>query len=372
MHVMTRKAAGTLLGAQKSTAQGGGAKPRAARTPHSQRDAQARFHAAAAPEAAHAATAAPGGARGSTRADARTDGRMDAHIDAHMDANTGHSRCTACGRGPGRVRGRAFAERPAVPPGASMAYNAPQAHSVAPQAHSVAPRAQNVAPQADRVAPQAHCLVPQAHGAAPQADVAAPQFHEAAPQADAAAPQFHGAPPQADAPVPPEGGAASAAAEPAPRAHGADSQSRGAVPGAHEMAPPAWDETHALPAAGTAACIAPNRRAPAGAPNAPQGAASPASAALARAVALCGGQSALASAIGVTQSHVWNWLARMRTPAEHCPAIERATRRAVRCEELRPDIDWGYLREVVREQAAAQCTAQEGQPAAQPRPAPLP
>jgi len=26
------------------------------------------------------------------------------------------------------------------------------------------------------------------------------------------------------------------------------------------------------------------------------------------------------------------------------PAIERATKGAVRCEELRPDVDWAYLR----------------------------
>ena len=70
--------------------------------------------------------------------------------------------------------------------------------------------------------------------------------------------------------------------------------------------------------------------------------------ALQRAVELCGGQSALASAIGLSQSHVWNWLARERVPAEHCPAIERATLRKVRCEELRPDVDWACLREMAR------------------------
>lgn len=67
-------------------------------------------------------------------------------------------------------------------------------------------------------------------------------------------------------------------------------------------------------------------------------------AALLRAVDVCGSQSALASAIGLTQAHVWNWLNRGRVPAEHCPAIERATQRAVRCELLRPDVDWAYLR----------------------------
>lgn len=34
----------------------------------------------------------------------------------------------------------------------------------------------------------------------------------------------------------------------------------------------------------------------------------------------------------------------VRFPAEHCPDAERRTERAVRCEELRPDVDWGYLR----------------------------
>lgn len=33
-----------------------------------------------------------------------------------------------------------------------------------------------------------------------------------------------------------------------------------------------------------------------------------------------------------------------RIPAERCIEIERATAGAVRCEELRPDIDWVYLR----------------------------
>jgi len=75
-------------------------------------------------------------------------------------------------------------------------------------------------------------------------------------------------------------------------------------------------------------------------------------AALRQAIAHCGGQSALASAIGLSQSHVWNWLNRRSIPAEHCPAIERATERAVRCEALRPDVDWAYLRAVCEELAA--------------------
>jgi DNA-binding transcriptional regulator YdaS (Cro superfamily) len=35
---------------------------------------------------------------------------------------------------------------------------------------------------------------------------------------------------------------------------------------------------------------------------------------------------------------------RARVPAEYCPRIERATNGAVRCEDLRPDVDWGFLR----------------------------
>lgn len=64
-----------------------------------------------------------------------------------------------------------------------------------------------------------------------------------------------------------------------------------------------------------------------------------------RAVHICGSQGALAALINVGQSHVSMWKKRGNVPAEYCPAIERATGGAVRCEELRPDVDWGYLRE---------------------------
>lgn len=33
-----------------------------------------------------------------------------------------------------------------------------------------------------------------------------------------------------------------------------------------------------------------------------------------------------------------------RVPAERCPEIEKVTGGGVTCEELRPDIDWAYLR----------------------------
>lgn len=45
---------------------------------------------------------------------------------------------------------------------------------------------------------------------------------------------------------------------------------------------------------------------------------------------------------------VWPWFNTSREfPAEYCPTIERATMEkgtVVRCEELRPDVDWNVLR----------------------------
>jgi DNA-binding transcriptional regulator YdaS (Cro superfamily) len=70
--------------------------------------------------------------------------------------------------------------------------------------------------------------------------------------------------------------------------------------------------------------------------------------ALDRAIEICGTQSALAAQINVGQSHVAMWKHRRSVPAEYCPAIERATAGAVRCEDLRPDVAW----EVLRAQAA--------------------
>ncbi|WP_084362445.1 transcriptional regulator [Caldimonas taiwanensis] len=68
---------------------------------------------------------------------------------------------------------------------------------------------------------------------------------------------------------------------------------------------------------------------------------------LERAISICGGVTALASAIGVASSAPSMWKSRRKVPAEHCPAIERETRRrghAVTCEELRPDVAWDVLR----------------------------
>lgn len=65
---------------------------------------------------------------------------------------------------------------------------------------------------------------------------------------------------------------------------------------------------------------------------------------LQRAIDACKGGPSLAERIGASSQQLSNWKARNRVPAEKCPVIERAVDGAVRCEELRPDIDWGYLR----------------------------
>lgn len=58
-----------------------------------------------------------------------------------------------------------------------------------------------------------------------------------------------------------------------------------------------------------------------------------------------GSQRALADRLGVTPPTINQWISGARpVPAERCPAIERATGGAVTCEELRPDVDWAYLR----------------------------
>lgn len=68
---------------------------------------------------------------------------------------------------------------------------------------------------------------------------------------------------------------------------------------------------------------------------------------LQRAIEVAGGLTRLADAIGVTPQRLLNWVDR-GVPAERCPDIERATREAgtaVTCEELKPDVNWGVLRQ---------------------------
>lgn len=64
-----------------------------------------------------------------------------------------------------------------------------------------------------------------------------------------------------------------------------------------------------------------------------------------QAAALVGGVTVLARLVGVSGPAVTQWASGMRrVPAERCPLIERATQGQVRCEILRPDVDWSVLR----------------------------
>ena len=62
--------------------------------------------------------------------------------------------------------------------------------------------------------------------------------------------------------------------------------------------------------------------------------------------------ASLAKKIAIPQSLISQWRLGVRqVPAERCPEIERATDGAVRCEDLRPDVDWAYLRGTERKAA---------------------
>lgn len=80
--------------------------------------------------------------------------------------------------------------------------------------------------------------------------------------------------------------------------------------------------------------------------------ATPQKQALYKAAEVIGGQAALAFALGYKdRRNVQAWfLTERQFPAHLCPKVERATREKgtpVTCEELRPDVDWSYLREPV-------------------------
>lgn len=61
-----------------------------------------------------------------------------------------------------------------------------------------------------------------------------------------------------------------------------------------------------------------------------------------RAAKILGGKSEMARHFGITPWAASKW--RDRVPAERCPELEKLTDGQVRCEELRPDVDWSYLR----------------------------
>jgi DNA-binding transcriptional regulator YdaS (Cro superfamily) len=64
-----------------------------------------------------------------------------------------------------------------------------------------------------------------------------------------------------------------------------------------------------------------------------------------KACSLVGSQVKMASILEVSSSMVSQMVKGTRPiPADKCPLIERATEGRVRCEDLRPDVDWQYIR----------------------------
>jgi DNA-binding transcriptional regulator YdaS (Cro superfamily) len=58
-----------------------------------------------------------------------------------------------------------------------------------------------------------------------------------------------------------------------------------------------------------------------------------------------GNATKLAKALDVTTQAVCFWRdGKREIPADKCPLIERVTDGKVRCEDLRPDVDWQYIR----------------------------
>jgi DNA-binding transcriptional regulator YdaS (Cro superfamily) len=58
-----------------------------------------------------------------------------------------------------------------------------------------------------------------------------------------------------------------------------------------------------------------------------------------------GGVAELARVLGVSPSVLYQWCTGIRkVPLARCIDVEKATDGDVRCEDLRPDVDWRYLR----------------------------
>jgi DNA-binding transcriptional regulator YdaS (Cro superfamily) len=71
------------------------------------------------------------------------------------------------------------------------------------------------------------------------------------------------------------------------------------------------------------------------------------------AIEKAGGAAAVASHFGISPVSVYEWIKRGLVPADRCPAIEKFSNGAARCEELNSDVDWPYLRATVSNQAPA-------------------
>ena len=76
---------------------------------------------------------------------------------------------------------------------------------------------------------------------------------------------------------------------------------------------------------------------------------------LARAIKVAGGISAMARTLKLSGHAVIQQWRINQVPAEHCPDIEALT--GIKCEELRPDVNWAVLRKQPRKQRQAQGVA---------------
>ncbi|HDR1413179.1 helix-turn-helix domain-containing protein [Pasteurella multocida] len=65
-----------------------------------------------------------------------------------------------------------------------------------------------------------------------------------------------------------------------------------------------------------------------------------------KAIALLGGQSALARACGVSQPTVNKWVNGGNMDVKHIVSIIKATDGRVTAEEIRPDVDWAVIKGV--------------------------
>jgi len=64
-----------------------------------------------------------------------------------------------------------------------------------------------------------------------------------------------------------------------------------------------------------------------------------------KAADILGGQARLARAVGVKPPTVNQWANGDRpVPVGRCPQIEQLTGGSIRCEDLRPDVNWAVLR----------------------------
>ena len=69
------------------------------------------------------------------------------------------------------------------------------------------------------------------------------------------------------------------------------------------------------------------------------------------AISTAGGLKPFTQAVGAPSTHAVRGWFMARVPADYCPAIERVT--GVKCEALRPDVEWGVLRGTATKEAAS-------------------